>query len=150
LFVLVEELVAVEAEGKRGEAPAGNPGDDIDLIESAQLAVAAGGELHVAESLQRTVGKSGRTRAAAGERKYDEILATSRIVGWALEAVLRRGIVVLDGRVDRARRAPGKNQGGNRDHQFHRAEPDTREAGMHSLYEVLSAGYFPPGAAPIQ
>jgi hypothetical protein len=64
-FVLVEQLVAVQPVGQRGEAAAGNAGDDTHFVESADLPPPGRVDLDLAQRLEHAVRERGGARAAA-------------------------------------------------------------------------------------
>ena len=69
----LEDFVAVECIGRRGEAAAGDRRNDIDLVQQTP-GPAFGFVRGIAQRLQQTIGKRCRARSPAGERHQENDL----------------------------------------------------------------------------
>jgi len=65
LFVIVEQLVSVEAVGERREASARHAGDDADKVEQACLIALRIFDFGIPQELEDAVREGGRARASA-------------------------------------------------------------------------------------
>jgi hypothetical protein len=89
LFVLAEQLLAVQAVGQRGEAATGDAGDDVDCIEQAHVLALRSNNLGTAKKLENSVGKGGGARATAREGENDQVFLVPGVRLARLEAVAR-------------------------------------------------------------
>src|SRR5207344_2983697 len=74
LFVLGEELIAVERIRERSKASARHAGDNVDLVDQAAV-LALHDDLRAIQLLEHAVRKRRCARAAAGEREREQRLA---------------------------------------------------------------------------
>ena len=110
LLVLVEQLLTVETVGQRGEAAAGDAGDDVDRVEQAHLPAPGLLDLGAAKEFEDAVRERGGARAAPRERKDDQVGLVLDLRLARLEAVARVRVGLGDRRVDRAVGATAEQQ----------------------------------------
>ena len=112
LFVHVEQLVAVQAVRERGEAAAGNAGDDVDGVEQSDAVSLRPDDLRAPQELQHAVGERRGARAAAGEREDDQVFLVGTALQPRLDAVSLADVGLLDRRIDRPRGAAAQQDRG--------------------------------------
>ena len=126
LFVLLEQPVAVEREGKRREAAAGNAGDEVDVVEQRSRTPGRG-HAGAAQLLQDSVRERRRARAAAGHRHHQAEFGVAALGLPVRHPVAVFVVVARERRIRWPRRAADQQQRQRDDHRapdrVHRAAP---------------------------
>ncbi len=110
LLVVVEQLVAVEAVGERGEAAARHAGDDVDGVKQANLGAVRCNDLGAPQELQNAVGERGGSRAAARKGEDDEVFLALEVLLARLKRVTGIRVGMRNRRVDRTGGATAKKE----------------------------------------
>ena len=128
LLVVVEQLVAIQAVGQRGEAAARHAGDDVDCVEQADLVALRPDDLGAPQELQHAVGKRGGARAAAREGEDDQVVLVFGLAPGASRNDSPCRVGLRDRRIDRAGGAAAQQD------KKHGSEAVESVRGVHAFF----------------
>jgi hypothetical protein len=109
-LIFIEQLVAVQSIGERGEAAAGHAGDHVDLVQQPHLLSLARHQLRTPQLLEHAIGEGGGARAASGKGEDDEVLLVVVIELARCKPITAVPVDFGDGRIDRTAGATGQQQ----------------------------------------
>ena len=137
LFVVAEQLLAIQAVGQCGEAAAGHAGDDVHAIEQAHAAAVGRDDLGASQVLEHPVREGRGACAPAREGQDDQVLLVAGVLLPRLVGVARVSAGLRDRRVDRAAGAASEAEQGDADeHQRPAAGARRSIEGVHGAKRV--------------